>query len=78
MNCSIHPEDITPSVKIFERMEKFVCNAVDALTLHGPKAFTMHCTFAYFRCSKILRWNPLEVRVTSGQKSSTKIIYIVL
>ena len=27
---------------------------------------------------RLLRWNPPEVRVTSGQKSSTKIIYIVL
>ena len=26
----------------------------------------------------LLRWNPPEVRVTSGQKPSTKIIYIVL
>ena len=28
--------------------------------------------------NEILRRNPPDVRVTSGQKSSTKIIYIVL
>ena len=31
-----------------------------------------------FETNKYLRRNPPEVRVTSGQKSCTKIIYVVL
>ena len=36
--------------------------------------FSCHCGYMYYH----LRWNPPDVGVTSGQKSSTKIIYIVL